>query len=210
MEIKSQESGLRKNIISWFLLIPTLFSVLLTSLAILFPVFLVRLVSDIEDNAGINPYELGILAIPFFIINIGIFTLLFLYYKQKLSSIITGPIIFIFNYEISSKLAFFVIVIIIGTYIAASVGELFNGEFLEDYYFRGKSNLENYDVTRIGDWGLSKHFTLFLTSSSMHLFGNYKVIPFIASIALVVLTYFVTFEISQKRFAGIIAMLIVL
>ena len=58
--------------------------------------------------------------------------------------------------------------------------------------------------------GLNKHFGFFLTTSSMHLFGNYKVIPFIASIALLVLTYFVTFEITQKRFAGIVAMLIVL
>jgi len=133
-----------------------------------------------------------------------------LYYKKKLPTIITKSIKFIFNYEISSKLAFFVIVIIIGIYITASIGELFNGRFLPDYYERGESLFENYDFTKVGDGGLNKHFGLFLTTSSMHLFGNYKVIPFIASIALLVLTYFVTFEITQKRFAGIVAMLIVL
>jgi len=44
----------------------------------------------------------------------------------------------------------------------------------------------------------------------MQLFDNYKIIPFIASIALLVLTYLFTAEISNKRFAGIVAMVIVL
>jgi len=44
----------------------------------------------------------------------------------------------------------------------------------------------------------------------MQIFGNYRALPFIASIALLVLTYFITFEIAKKRFAGIIAMVIVL
>jgi len=64
-------------------------------------------------------------------------------------------------------------------------------------------------VTKLGGMGLFTHVTLFLTSSSMQLFGNYKVIPFIASISLLVLTYFFTVEITQKRFAGIIAVVIV-
>jgi len=210
METKSSESPSRKNIISWFVFIPTLAIVLLTMLSVVFPAFLIRFVSDIESEIDINPFEIGTWTIPFFISNIVIFTLLFLYYKHKLSLIITRPIIFIFNYEISSKLAFFVIVIIIGTYITASAGELFNGWFLPDYYIRGESHLENYDFTKIGDGGLTIHFGLFLTTSSMQLFDNYKVIPFIASIALLVLTYLFTFEISKKRFAGVIAMVIVL
>jgi len=131
-----------------------------------------------------------------------------LYYKNKLPQIITKSVRFIFNFEVSSKLAFFVITIIIGTYIVVSIGELFNGEFLPDYHIRVKYFLENYDVTKIGS--LAGYVVLFLTSSSMQLFGNYKVIPFIASISLLVLTYFFTFEITQKRFAGIIAMVIVL
>ena len=37
-----------------------------------------------------------------------------------------------------------------------------------------------------------------------------KVIPFLASISLLVLTYFITFEITKKRFAGIVAFVILL
>jgi hypothetical protein len=51
---------------------------------------------------------------------------------------------------------------------------------------------------------------LFLEYSSLQIFDNYKVIPFIASISLLVLTYFFTTEITKKRFSGIVAMVIVL
>ena len=210
METKSSKSTFRKNIISWFVFIPTLAIVLLTMLSVVFPAFLIKLVSDIESKIDINPYEIGIWAIPFFISNIIIFTLLFLYHKQKLPSVITKPIKFIFNFEISSKLAFFVVVIIIGIYIVATIGELFNGEFLPDFEFRAKERLESYDFSSVGEGGITKHLQLFLNSSSMYIFGNYKVIPFITSISLLALTYFFTFEITQKRFAGIVAMGILL
>jgi len=150
------------------------------------------------------------LAYSFLITNFIFLALGLLYYKNKLPQIITKSIRFIFNFEISSKLAFFVVTIIIGAYIIVSAGELFNGEFLPDYHKRTEFFLRNYDVTEIGRVGIFWHLPLFLTSSSMQLFGNYKVIPFIASVSLLVLTYFFTFEITQKRFAGIIAMVIVL
>ena len=44
----------------------------------------------------------------------------------------------------------------------------------------------------------------------MQIFENYKVIPFMASIVLLVLTYIFTVELTKKRFAGIVAMVIVL
>ncbi len=210
LELRKFLEKQKSCLLNWLIFLPTLGFVLITLTSILFPAFLIRTVSVLEDNAGINPFETGIWSYPFLITNFIIFGVWFLYFKKRLPSPITKSINFIFNYEISSKLAFFVITIIIGTYVVASVGELFNGQFLPDYYLRSESNLENYDVTRIGDEGLDKHFGYFLTTSSMQLFDNYKVIPFIASIALLVLTYFVTFEISQKRFAGIVAMLIVL
>jgi len=59
-------------------------------------------------------------------------------------------------------------------------------------------------------WPVGYHLMLFLNNTSLQIFENYKVIPFIASIALLVLTYFVTVEMSKKRFAGIISVVIVL
>ena len=210
MEVKNFKSNLKQNPVSWIVFLATISIVLLSLTSVVFPALILRTLGGFDDNVGIDPFERGSLAYPFMITNFVILALGLLYYKNKLPTIITKSIRFIFNFEVSSKLAFFIITIIIGTYIIFSVGELFNGEFLPDYHIRTKYFLENYDVTKIGGLGLFSHVSFFLTTSSMQLFGNYKVASFIASISLLVLTYFFTFEITQKRFAGIIAMVIVL
>jgi len=210
LKVKNFKSKLKQNPVSWIVFLPTIIVVLLSLTSVVFPALILRTLGGFDDNVGIDPFESGSLAYSFLITNFILLALGFLYYKNKLPQIITKSIRFIFNFEISSKLAFFVIIIIIGSYIIVSVGELFNGEFLGDYHRRVEYFLEHYDVTKIGGSGLFTHVTLFLTSSSMLLFGNYKVVPFIASITLLVLTYFFTFEITQKRFAGIISMVIVL
>jgi len=163
-----------------------------------------------DDNVGIEPFEFGIWFYPLLITNFIILALGLLHFKNKLPHFITESLKFLFNFEISSKVAFLVIIVLIGVYITTSVSELFNGDFLPDYGLRAKAELENYDVTTIGEGRFDRHLGYFLTTSSMHIFGNYKVIPFISSISLLVLTYFVTFEISKKRFAGIVAFVILL
>jgi hypothetical protein len=57
-------------------------------------------------------------------------------------------------------------------------------------------------------WGSYLHLILAVVSEKV--FDNVKVIPFLASISLLVLTYFITVEITKKRFAGIVAFVIVL
>jgi len=52
-----------------------------------------------------------------------------------------------------------------------------------------------------------KNFLLF---SSQEVFHNVKVIPFIGSISLVFITYFLTVQITKKRFAGLVAVAILL
>jgi hypothetical protein len=44
----------------------------------------------------------------------------------------------------------------------------------------------------------------------LHTLGNIRIIPFIASIALLILTYYITKQITQKRFCGIIAMIVLM
>jgi len=210
MEAKNFKSKLKQNPVSLIVFLATISIVLLSLTSVLFPALILRTLGGFDDNVGIDPFEPGSLAYPFLITNFIIFGLMLLYYKKKLPTIITKSIKFIFNFEVSSKLAFFVITIIIGIYIVVNLDELFNGQFFPDYHIRVEFFLRNYDVTKIGGMGLGAHSSMFLTSLSMELFGNYKVVPFISSISLLVLTYFFTFEITQKRFAGIIAMVIVL
>ena len=104
---------------------------------------------------------------------------------------------------------------IFGFYIVFSVGELFDGKFEADYNERVKSWLENFSYTEIEREGLNapefgSYLHIMLGTISIEVFGNVKVIPFIASIALLVLTYFTTVKITSKRFAGLVATVIVL
>ena len=49
---------------------------------------------------------------------------------------------------------------------------------------------------------------MFLLDASLDVFQNIKILPFVASISLVVVTFFLTYQITQKRFAGIISMVV--
>jgi len=168
-----------------------------------------------ENHANINPFEIGMWAYPLLITNIMIFSLTFLYFKKRIPSILSSSIKFIFNFEVSAKITFFVLIILIGLYIIFSVGELFDGQFQADYYERAKNQIETFSFTEFETKGLNaptwgNYLHLILAVVSENFFDNVKVIPFLASIFLLVLTYFITVEITKKRFAGIVAFVIVL
>jgi len=167
------------------------------------------------DHTNINPFETGIWAFPLLITNLIIFGLGILYLKKSLPNVFINLIKFISNFEVSSKITFLVIMILIGFYIVFSVGELFDGNFQADYTARVKGWLENFSFTEINGEGFNdpnfgSYLHIVLGIISIHIFDNVKVIPFISSIALLILTYFFTVQITSKRFAGIIAMVIVL
>jgi len=193
----------------------TLIITIISLISAAFPNLFLKSFGGFEDHINANPFELGIWAFPLLITNFIIFGLAILYLKKRLPSQLTIAIKFIFNFEVSTKIAFFVITILIGMYIVFSVGELFDGKFQADYYERVKDWIENFSFTKIDTEGLNApglkgYFHAMLGVSSIQVFENVKVIPFLASIALLVLTYFTTYEITKKRFAGIIALVIVL
>ena len=211
MKLLSKINFRLSGILTWIIFLITLGVVIISLISVVFPALLIRSFGGFEDNLGINSLEPGIWAFPLLMVNFIIFGLTIFYYKDKLPKIFTNLIKFIFNFEVSNTVAFFVLLIVIGFYITLSVGELFNGEFLPDFYIRDKAALENFKITEVViTKGFGHHIQLFLQWTSYELFSNYKVIPFISSIALLVLTYFVTFELTKKRFAGIVSLLIVL
>jgi len=201
---------LKTSFVTWAVFLSTLIVLLFTLTPAVFPALLLRTFGGFENSIGINPFEIGIFTYPFLITNFVVFSITVLYFKNKLWQPITKSIRLIFNFEISKKVAFFTIVILIGFYITFSIGELFDGKFQPDYQEHFKDWLENYSVTDFNKKTIGYHLSFFLETTSMQLFENYKVIPFIASIALLVLTYIVTVELSKKRFAGIVATVIVL
>jgi len=201
---------LKTSFVTWAVFLSTLIVVLFTLTPAVFPALLLRTFGGFEDSIGINPFEIGIFTYPFLITNFVVFSIAVLYFKNRLWQPITKSIRFIFNFEVSKKVAFFAVVILIGSYITFSIGELLDGKFQDDFEVHFKDWLEIYSVSDFQATPIGYHLQFFLETTSMQVFENYKVIPFIASIALLVLTYIVTVELSKKRFAGIVAMVIVL
>jgi len=110
-------------------------------------------------------------------------------------------------FEISKKIAFVVMVVLLIIYVSVTVGELTTQENLEDYVGVTK-RLDTWSIDTISSF--EPHVRYFMLSSSMILFGSYKIMPFLASIALLIMTYIITNTITQKRFAGIVAVIILL
>jgi len=115
----------RTSFVTWVVFLATLVAVLLSLTSAVFPALLLRTFGGIEDVAGIDSFEIGIWAYPLLITNLVLLGLLFLYAKNILPQLITKSIKFLFNFEVSSRVAFFVITILIGIYISLSVSELF-------------------------------------------------------------------------------------
>jgi len=196
--------------LTWAVFLATLVVAVITLTSVVFPALVISSLGEFENSIGINPFETGIWTFPFLAVNLLILVVGLMYKKKLLPTKIKKSLNFIFTFEVSQKVAFFVIIILLGLYITYSVEELFNGEYFSDYYTRVQPWIDNYVVTEIGDWGVGYHVMVFFLNASDQIFDNDKVFPFIASIGLLILTYAITTEITKKRFAGIVAMVIVL
>jgi hypothetical protein len=204
--MKLQKTGL----ISWVVFLITLAIALISLVSVVYPALILRSLGGFENIAGINPFEPGIWAYPFLVTNFIVFGLAIIYFKKRLPELIARPIRFIFNFEVSSSIAFLVVTVLIGLYILFNVSQIYNGAYDDDFYARVQSWLENSDLTHYTSEQFGYQVMIILEVFSMKVFGSYKAILFISDVALLVLTYFITKEMAKKRFAGIVAMVIVL
>jgi hypothetical protein len=167
-----------------------------------------QILQDLDLNQKINPFETGALAAPLFATNAIILGLTFLYFKNKMPKFLSELFAKLFSFEISRRVTFIVMIVTLGIYVAFTAGELGSEETWLDYK-RLKNTLDDWDFSQTANLS-DPHGRYFLLSTSMTLFGNYAVIPFLASIALLIIVYFVTKEIAKKRFAGIVAMIVLI
>ncbi len=198
------------DFVSWAVFLATLVVVLLNLITVVYPALLMGTIEGIKYPVDINIFETGIWTYPLLVTNFIVFSMAFLYKKNKLPLPIKKSIKFVFNFEVSSGVAFFVMLILIGSYISFSVGELALQDSLPDFGRYIEPALKNWTLTNFKTTVDYPYFALLLGNVSLSLFGNYTTIPFIVSIALLVLTYLVTVEFSKKRFAGLVAVVIVL
>lgn len=158
----------------------------------------------------IDLFETGIWTFPLLATNIILLMIGVLYFKNLLPQPIRKSINFILNFEVPTRITFLVILVLLGLYIIFNVHELVENEPWEDFERYTKPTLEKWSIEDLGKLISKNPIVFFLGNISMTVFGSYRVIPFIASIALLVLTYAITYELSKKRFAGIVAVVIVL
>ncbi len=209
---KKQESSSnpKKDIIPWIVFLFSISVVLISFVSVIFPALI--LASDTVKIPGINPvipspYEPGVWSGGVIITSIIIFGLTFLYFKNKLPHLLSSIFKKIFSFEISKKYAFIILLILLIIYTAASAGDLAKEETLQDY--QGvKDRLDTWSPDQIKSF--EPHVKYFFLKSSMILFGNFKVIPLLVSISLLITTYFLTKKITNKRFAGIISVVILM
>jgi len=199
------------SIVSYALFVFALVIVLINIISLFFPSLIITLVDDSVIDA--KPFELGTWAFPVLGANIGILIFGILYYSKKFPGFVKNSINFIRNFEVSRNVATIVMVGIIFGYIGFSIQELHveEGKIFGDFE-RVKAVVEKWPFEPLAhDELLSNlHVKNFLLKSSQFLFQNYRVMPLIVSISLLLITYFFTAELTKKRFAGIIAMIILL
>ncbi len=198
-----------KKLVLWAIFVATLCFVLIAEATVMFPNLIMRTVSTIPEYFDINPFEPGIMAVPLLITNIFLLVFGILYFKGRLPKKIPSSVKFILNFEISKKIALITIVILVGAFVVFTASHLFTEEDFEDYRTRVKPSLESWTIDSVTK-GYDLHLKYFLDNVSMTLFGSYRVIPYMASISLLVLTYFFTKLITKSRFAGIVSMILVL
>jgi hypothetical protein len=206
------EATVKKNnqIIPWIVFLFSISIVLISFTSVMFPALI--LVSDTVKIPGIDsvtpdPYEMGVWSVGVIISSVIIFGLAFLYFKNKLPSSLSSIFERLFSFEISKKVAFIVMLVLLIIYISASSAELASQEIFEDY-IGVKNRLDSWSPDSIKSF--EPHVRYFFLKSSIVLFGNDRVVPLLTSAALLVVTYFFTKTITQKRFSGIVAVVIIM
>ena len=161
-----------------------------------------------------TPFELGHKAYLLIISNIALLSFGLIYYKNKFPAL-NLKIDHIRSFEISKKISIITIIIILGTYAGISSPELFLSEAEEwgDYLLLEEA-LELWPDGQTDNPYLSeqldRYVRMALLDASVKIFQNIKILPFFASILVVFFTYLLTVQFTGKRFAGIIAMLVLL
>ena len=179
----------------------------------IFPALIIS--TTYEFPHELEPFETSPWALPIVTSSVILFSIGYLHKKNSLPSILSTGINFILNFEISKKTSIIIGIIILSIYIGLSAEELFLDEVNQwpDFLIL-KEALEIWPST--DHWSVyikeqnTRYVRMILLDFSQDFLQNIKLLPFIASISVVILTALVTIQISKKRFAGIISMIILL
>ncbi len=201
--------SVKPHLLSWAVFVPTVTIVFISLIPVVFPALIARTTSPFQAAVFspnvINPFHPGVLAAQLIIVNIIVLAVGIAYYKRSKCKTYFKKIA---TFEISQKQALVGVIIILAVFAALTAGTLSKEETWVDYA-AVKNRVQSWDISQF-DKSFEPHFKYLLLSTSLHAFGNIRVIPFIVSMALLVQTYFFTKKITGKRFAGIVSMVLLL
>lgn len=186
-----------------------LFSVVVVGISMISVVFPAAMTSTGQapvaglEYTGPDVYEPGPWAVPVLAGGAGILGLGFACYMGMMPARITRVLAAPFRFEVPKKAAYAVLAAMIIPYAALSYGELHVDEEWEDY-----AGI----LARMETWtpetalvSTEPHAKYALIYASMAAFGNYAVLPFVSSIALILLVFEMARTISGKQFGGLVA-----
>ena len=182
-------------------------------ISVIFPALIIS--QTYEFSLDLNPFETSPWILPIFFSTVSLLVFGFLHYKKKLPFVLSNIINFILNFEISKNVSIILGLSILIIYIGLSFPELFVDETEQwpDFHVLEAS---------LNIWPSTDHLSVYvkeqntryvrmiLLDFSQEFFQNIKFLPFVASVFTVIFTALITIQISKKRLAGIIAMLVLL
>ena len=182
-------------------------------LSVIFPALILTEFGNISSDYY-EKFEIGNNAILLILSNVIIFSLGYIYKKNKLETF-SSFVNKIRGFDISKKQSLIVGIIILVVYTVITIPELSIDEATQwgDYSIL-TSALETFPETNSGaqiqDEQNSRFVRMILLGFSQDYFDNIKIIPFISSIILIALVGLIAFEISHKKIAGLISMLVLI
>ena len=211
---KSNKDFERKpnSTVVWFICSIGIFVVSFSLISVVFPGLLISIV---DTNLFGETFEIGAMGMPFLIVNVVIFSLIVLGIKQRLPNAFTDVIQKILSFDISKRNSFVILIIILLIYVVVTVNELSIYELNQygDFLVLEKAVKiwpEQESENKYLAEQLDRHVRMGLLVASEEVFNNIKIIPYLASIFLLITTYFLTVKLSEKNFTGLIAVILIL
>ena len=211
---KSNKDFERKpnSTVVWFICSIGIFVVSFSLISVVFPGLIISIV---DTNLFGETFEIGAMGMPFLIVNVVIFSLIVLGIKQRLPNAFTDIIQKILSFDISKRNSFVILIIILLIYVVVTVNELSIYELNQygDFLVLEKAVKiwpEQESENKYLAEQLDRHVRMGLLVASEEVFNNIKIIPYLASIFLLITTYFLTVKLSEKNFTGLIAVILIL
>jgi hypothetical protein len=140
----------------------------------------------------------------------GIAAACILYSRGVFPARLRNAVRYAFAFEVSRRVAAIAVASLLLAFLVFEAPELAYEETFDDYSPL-KTDTQNWPNGAVGVFNnFLFSIDYFLFWVSLYVFGNIRLIPLLASASLLAVTYLLTAELARKRFAGLVAMVVVL